>query len=93
MAASFQSEQAVQKQEYRVVIIADAYDPETLVQQLVAAGIRPRDVHVSHDRHNDALARDGVRYDVPCGVIRVESFVPCQDSGVTRPNPVDHLVP
>jgi hypothetical protein len=69
----------VKKSEYRVVIIADAYDPDKLVERLLGSGIRAEDVHLSHDRCSRALIDRGVRFDVPCGVLRVESMVPCEE--------------
>lgn len=78
------------KSEYRVVVLADDYRPEQIVEALLAAGIRPAHVHVSHDQYVPALAAQGVRFDVPCGQIRVESTVPCEKFYATSR---DHLVP
>ena len=59
---------------YRVVLIADQHDPSELVEKLIQAGLKPSDIHLSRDQASPELVARGVHFDVPSGVLSVQSL-------------------
>lgn len=61
---------------YRIVLIADQYDPTELIDALILAGVKPDDIHISSNQVSSELMRRNIHFDVPSGVIDVKSYSP-----------------